>query len=64
MFKSLLITVLRNRFLNFETQSTRRRRLQYYVVSMSKLENSIIFTGGSDDTAPGAGTSTLLEIGS
>ena len=64
MFKSLLITVLQNIFLNFETHSTRRRRLHDYVVSMSKLENSTIFTAGSDDTAPGAGTSTLLEIGS
>ena len=36
----------------------------YDVVSMSKLENSTTFIAGSDDTAPGAGTSTLLEIGS
>ena len=36
----------------------------YDVVSMSRLENSTTFIAGSDDTAPGAGTSTLLEIGS
>ena len=38
--------------------------IMYDVVSMSKLENSTTFIAGSDDTAPGAGTSTLLEIGS
>ena len=38
--------------------------IMYDVVSMSRLENSTTFIAGSDDTAPGAGTSTLLEIGS